>query len=176
MLCPKIPGFDWHSLTCLKGECPNCGFWRIPICHRELDRENDSLMSWRRFEMVTVGGKTKKGDVKKVIRLEYKLTSPRVFLAFAKPKISHFLMHQHVARWQDVQYKASVANLKEGEILSLIDFAENYSFKGQDEIQSQHWYNFQLTILVHITYSVNPSYNHLDSQLKGLKTDYYYYI
>jgi hypothetical protein len=42
--------------------------------------------------------------------------------------------------------------LKEGEVLSLIDFVENYSCKCQDEIQEQHWFNFQLSIMVHITY------------------------
>jgi hypothetical protein len=109
-------------------------------------------------------------------RLEYKRTSARVFLQFVASKIPQFIIHQHTARWQDVQYKACLANLQPGEVMSLIDFAENYSFKGQDEIQSQHWYNFQLTILVHITYSVNPSFNVLDPKSKRLKTNYFYYI
>jgi len=51
--------------------------------------------------------------------------------------------------------------LKEGEVLSLIDFIENYYSKREDEIQEQHWFNFQLSILVHITYQVNPTLNPL---------------
>ena len=66
--------------------------------------------------------------------------------------------------------------MKEGKILSLIDFAENYSFRNQNEIQSEHWFNFQLTILVHITYQVNSDWNPLDPQSKRLHTDYNYYI
>lgn len=125
--------------------------------------------------MVTAG-KTKKGELKRVIRLEYKLTSTRSFLAFAKPKIEQFIIHQFVASWQDKQYKNCLENLKENEVMSLIDFAENYSYKGQNEIQSQHWHNFQLSILVHITYTLNPEWDPLDSKSKRLRTDYFYYI
>jgi len=70
------------------------------------------------------------------------------------PKFSKFVMHNHVARWQDLQYMVSLEMLKESEILSLIDFIENYSFKCQYEIQEQHWFNFHLSILVHIIYQV----------------------
>ena len=40
-------------------------------------------------------------------------------------------------------------------VVSVIDFAENYSFKMQNEIQSMHWWSTQVTILVHITYVRN---------------------
>jgi hypothetical protein len=43
-------------------------------------------------------------------------------------------------------------------------------------MQSQHWYNFQLTILVHIMYSMNPHYDAMDKESKRLITTYYYYI
>ena len=33
-----------------------------------------------------------------------------------------------------------------------MDFAENYAFQPHDEIQSMHWFNVQVTLLVHITY------------------------
>jgi hypothetical protein len=72
------------------------------------------------------------------------------------PKVQQFIWHQHVARWQDSEFKSCLADLGPNQVISLIDFAENYSFKGQDKIQSQHWFNFQLTILVHIMYSLNP--------------------
>jgi len=132
-------------------------------------------MTWRRFEMIQAG-QSKSGDPRTVIRLEYKVTNPRSFLAYAKPKITQFVLHQFVAKWQDTQFKKSLDVLKDGEVMSLIDFAENYSFKGQDEIQSQHWFNFQLTILVHITYRKNPTFNPADQWSKKVITDYFYYI
>jgi hypothetical protein len=132
-------------------------------------------MAWRRFEKVPAG-KTKEGHLKYVFRLEFKLSNPSAFLAYAKPRIAEFVLHHHVAKWQDTAYKASIAKLKAGEVMSLIDFTKNYSFKGQNEVQSQHWYNFQLTILVHIMYTVNPFYDALDKDSKRLCTTYYYYI
>jgi hypothetical protein len=46
-LCPKAAGSAWHSLACLKNECEDCGFQRLPICDRELDPENQTQMAWR---------------------------------------------------------------------------------------------------------------------------------
>ena len=37
-------------------------------------------------------------------------------------------------------------------VVSVVDFAENYAFKEQNEVQSMHWYSSQVTIFVHITY------------------------
>jgi hypothetical protein len=93
--------------------------------------------------------------------LETKLTSPREFLAYVTPKFTKFVLHNHVAKWQDIAYKVSIEKLKVGEILSLIDFVKNYSFKEQNEVKKQHWYNFQMTILylVHITYKINLDHN-----------------
>lgn len=175
-LCPREVGSEWHSKKCLKGECATCGFQLLPLCEREVDPLNTTTMTWRRFEMVSARTNTKKGDPKKVIRLEYKVTTPREFLLYSEPKIKQFVWHQFVARWQDSQFKNSVQDLKQGEILSLIDFAENYSYKGQSEIQSQHWFSFQCTILVHITYQVNESHNPSDPKSKRLRTEYHYYI
>ena len=126
--------------------------------------------------MVSAGSKTRKGDPKQVIRLEYKVTIPRDFLIYAAPKMKQFVWHQFVACWQDCQFKNSVQNLKQGEMLSLVDFAQNYSYKGQNEIQSQHWFSFQCTILVHITYQINASHNPDDPKSKRLQTQYHYYI
>ena len=92
-------------------------------------------MTWRRFEKV-LAGKTRAGEPKHVLHLEYKSSIPRMFMAWVVPKIRHFVFHQHQAKWQDAIYKSSLALLQLGEVLSLIDFAENYSFKGQNEIQS----------------------------------------
>ena len=174
-LCPRPEDSEWHNLKCLRGECTDCGFHLIPLCDKEIDPESSSLLDWRRFEMVEAGV-NKKGDPKKVVRLEYKRTSARTFLDHAASKMEQFVLHQHVAKWQDNEFRACANSLQPGEIMSLVDFAENYSFKGQDEIQSQHWFNFQITILVHIMYSINPGYNPHDAKSKRLNTVYYYYL
>ncbi len=60
--------------------------------------------------------------------------------------------------------------LERDEVLSLIDFAKNYSFKHQNEVQEQHWYNFQLSISVHIVYTTNLKCDILDPWSPRLKT------
>ena len=94
---------------------------------------------------------------------------------YATPKIAEFVLHNHIALWQDKQFKKSIDDLRLGEVMSLIDFAENYSFKTQNEVQCEHWYSFQLTILVHITYTINPAYDPTDKKSKRMCTKYHYY-
>ena len=174
-LCPKSDEQEWHDLKCIKGECGKCGFQNVPLCEWERDPENEKLLEWKKFEMAPADT-NRIGEPKTVIRLKHKLTSARIFIDHAASKIPPFLIHQHTARWQDTQYRQSIDKLKPRELMSLIDYVENYTFKGLNEIQSQHWFNFQLTILVHITYRVNPQYNILDSKSKRHCTEYFYYI
>jgi hypothetical protein len=98
-------------------------------------------MSWRRFEKV-VGGKTREGEMKKVTHLEHKQTNLKMFLAYTTPKTQDFVLHNHVAQWQNNQYKSCLNQLREVEIMSLIDFTNNYSFKGQNEVHEEHWFIF----------------------------------
>lgn len=47
---------------------------------------------------------------------------------------------------QNSYFNFTKQNLKLGEILVVLDFAENYSFIHQDEIQSYYWAKSQATI------------------------------
>jgi hypothetical protein len=40
------------------------------------------------------------------IRLISKMTPPFEFLAFLKPKLSEFVIHNFESKWQDVQFKS----------------------------------------------------------------------
>ncbi len=62
-----------------------------------------------------------------------------------------------------------------GFIVLVIDFAKNYSFAIQNEVQSMHWHSYQISILVHITYHPNPNF-HLDDANSFLITKYHVYI
>jgi hypothetical protein len=46
--------------------------------------------------------------------------------------------------------------------------------KVHNEIQNMHWHNFQVTILVHITYRRNPNYDHVHPNSQVLKEVHYY--
>jgi len=53
-------------------------------------------------------------------------------------------------------------------------FFENYAFKVQNEIQDLNWFSFQIMILVHITYWLNPTYDPIKPRTKILKEVHYY--
>ena len=74
------------------------------------------------------------------------------FIQLVKTKLKIFITHNYVARWQGQQFKDCLLRFPDDVVVSVVDFAENYAFKEQNEVQSMHWYSSQVTIFVHITY------------------------
>lgn len=57
----------------------------------------------------------------------------------------------------------------------VVDFDENYNFEIHNEMQSMHWHNYQITILVHICWmqKLNPDLHDLNSHIL---MKYHFYI
>jgi hypothetical protein len=173
-MCPKVEDAEFHNLLCIRGECINCGFTKLKFCSRELDPDCQTMVTWRRFENVLVGQNDEGGD-RHALRLEHKSTSPSTLISYLQSKLAEFLIHNFEAKWQDAQFKSCMENLAPHEVVSVVDFAENYSFKDQNEVQSQHWFSFQVTILVHISFRLNPAWDTTDLSSRVL-TEYHFYI
>jgi hypothetical protein len=62
--------------------------------------------------------------------------------------------------------------LAEGVILSHIDFAENYDFRFQNEIQSEYYESITVMILVYITYRVQVNWE--SGENKVIKEAHFY--
>ena len=60
--------------------------------------------------------------------------------------------HSFIAKQQALYLKHAKENLSEGEVVVIGDFAENYSFVMQDEVQGFHWTNTQATIHPFVAY------------------------
>ena len=60
--------------------------------------------------------------------------------------------HSFIAKFQSNYLRECKGNLEENEIIILGDFAENYSFVVQDEVQGFHWNNLQCTLHAVIVY------------------------
>jgi len=55
-----------------------------------------------------------------------------------------------------------------------VDYVENYSFQWQNEMQSQHRFNFQVMILVHLTFRVQVDWDgNLESKIV---IEYHFYF
>ena len=74
-------------------------------------------------------------------------------------KIQQYIQHVDVAWWQDDQFRIYLETLPLGRILSVVDFAENYTLQPQNEIQSQYYHLEQVSIMVHIMYRHGPDNN-----------------
>lgn len=150
ILCPKDDLCEWHKRECIFGECDACGIELLRVCPFEEQGDSNRKLQWKRFEMVDV--LTTKGEQRKKLQLVYKETTSDEFLAYFNPKLQLFVQHSFIARWEDSQFRQCLENFQSDTIVSVVDFAENYSFTVQNEVQSMHWHSYQVTILVHISF------------------------
>jgi hypothetical protein len=61
-------------------------------------------------------------------------------------------LHHHTNESQMSLFKVAKESLKEGEVLLICDFAENYTFTFQDEVQAAHWAPLQATLHCSVAY------------------------
>ena len=66
--------------------------------------------------------------------------------------VPSFLDHTFVKRKQQSFFRKCTQDMSDGEIAVQIDFAENYAVKEQDEIQSAHWSNNQITVFTGVVW------------------------
>ena len=156
-LCVCLKGeFDmWHKKRCLLGECQDCGVLKkLLFCPSELSPHSAALVKWKRFENVEVGINLDSGDPKFIVQEAYKETLPFELVNFFKPILQKFICHNYIAKWQDTQARLALSSLREGDLLSYLDFAKNYTFQVQDEVQSEYYRSVSVTFSIHITYRV----------------------
>lgn len=147
VVCPKEKEAEWHKLQCMLGTCGACP--KPLFCPQEMNNVG-SAVRWKAYEYGTE--KTKFGVEKKRIKLIYKETTPLEVIDQFKMHLKIFIAHNFRSYWQHTQFKECISNFPDDVVLSVVDFAENYTFKVQNEIQSMHWHNDQCTIMVHICY------------------------
>lgn len=151
ILCPKPTSSEFHAKSCLLGDCNACGTSRLMLCPNEVS--NDALLlSVKVFEDIETEHCDEEGNKKKRKDLLVKSLKVQDFISLFQKHIATFTKHNFIVRWQSQQFKNCLLKFPNDVVVSVIDFAENYSFKEQNEIQSMHWYSSQVTILVHITY------------------------
>ena len=81
------------------------------------------------------------------------------FISELHGKIQQYIQHVDMAQWQAEQFRICRDTFPLGTILSVVDFAENYTLQPQNEIQSQYYHSEQVSIMVHIRYRHGPDSN-----------------
>ena len=155
LLCPKPTDAMFHYRPCLIGECKKCGTKKLHLCMKEVSTNNFQV-TIKVFEDIATANTDEESRVKKEKDVVTKHMGSKDFIVLLKRHISSFIKHNYFARWQAQQYKQCLIKFPDDVVVSVIDFAGNYTFKEQNEIQSMHWFSLQVTILVHITYVCHP--------------------
>lgn len=71
---------------------------------------------------------SKKGKALKRLTLVYKKTTSDEFIDYLKPNLDFFVKHNFVARWEDKQFRECLKSFPQDSGVSIVDFAENYTF------------------------------------------------
>lgn len=74
------------------------------------------------------------------------------FIPYFYEKIEKLITHDFMKNEQSKFLKERKQSLKEGELIVICDFAENYSFVVQNAVQGYHWNNKQATIHPFVVY------------------------
>ena len=90
-------------------------------------------------------------------------TSIIEFLELLVDAISKLTVHSFIAKCQARYLKDRKDNLLETSCIALLDFAENYKFMVQDEIQGFHWNNISCTLHPVALYSMKDGKLHCSS-------------
>lgn len=154
MLCPRPKDHEYHARRCLLGECPRCGVRKLSFCPYEIAIDSKEVVV-KIFKDVGIGQVNAEGKEKKRKDLAVERMKSSTFILLFSDHLKSFVKHNFVFRWQAQQFKDCLLKFPSDVVVSVVDFAENYSFKVQNEIQSMHWWSTQVTILVHISYIKN---------------------
>lgn len=122
------------------------------------------MMPWHSFEYIMVGT-TKEGKPECVLKLEYKATNSTTSLDFLKPKLKQLIFHQLVPSDRNNTENVELAN---DFFIPCIDL---YTIWHKTKFKAPHRYNFQIIILVHVTWIFNL--DHMSSDPKRTVVDGY---
>ena len=117
-------------------------------------------MTWNQWERVEVTVTGKKNKPPKVVKKTKNVckegTINDVFISL-RSKLPNFLEHVFVKRKQSSYFEERKSTLQLEEAIVQVNFPENYSCKHQDEIQSAHWNQQQITLFTVAVWTINEA-------------------
>ncbi|XP_070201835.1 uncharacterized protein [Littorina saxatilis] len=157
-LCEKT-GTGFHSKACVDRECELCGIKLIrPHVQPVLETSADTIVTWKRWTITK--GEYRQRDGQLATTSKRMLTTCQgpfdQLVCELEEELKPFARHITNAEWQHQQFSHLKENLPDKWVLFVMDFAENYSCFYQDEAQSAHWNQNQVTIHPVVAYYVCP--------------------
>ena len=130
-----------QQMKCIERNCSECGANKLEG-HFGSIANSSEMVNWYQWESKKVT--EPKPSTKKILAL--KSTSLKTLLKEMIKDASDLSSHLFFANWKYKQFSSLKERMPNNTLLCVMDFAENYSTKYQDECQSAHWCYDQITI------------------------------
>ena len=105
------------------------------------------------------------------MKLQTMLLPRQEFIDFTVRKIEAVIPHSFITKSQNLYIKQGKENLGFNEVLILMDFAENYNFVLQNEVQSYHWSHSSCSVHPVVIYSRNGDGTIIETSLCFISDD-----
>ena len=118
-------------------------------------------------------------QVLKRIDLQQEENYVKEFLRKFETKIYNYTKHLHRDQWRDLEFKKFGEIFSPRTILSIVDFAKNYTFVAKNEIKCEYYHPDQVSMLVHILYRHDKqNVDHIESisENQHVIKEYHFYI
>ena len=141
ILCEIGDGQQFYKTSCLDGTCLFCGSLQLLSTCERMDSKHaigNEIVDYKKFKTVTYtlkdGKQGKRCDlvIEKILVYEF-------MKIFHEKIIYEYVRHTHRARWLDLQFKLCKDTFPLDTIVSVVDFAENYTLQPQNEVQEKYY-------------------------------------
>ena len=133
---------DTDNKICMVHRCSNCP-GKVALkefLHSEIDDDDDEPIVYQQWET------TDRCTMRTLV------SSPMEYIDILCDAIDNLTSHSYIARCQSRYLTTRKNCLDSSSCIVLLDFAENYQFHIQDEIQGFHWNQSQCTIHAVVIY------------------------
>ena len=130
------------------GKCNRCPKWLHQVRNMvDIDTSSEvEWCHWERLEQITTSKKEKTKKKSKTMKKICKLGTVDKAIQSLEDQMPYFLQHVYVKSQQSAFFDAKEANLTQSKALVQVEFAENYTCKHQDDVQSAHWHKQQIIL------------------------------
>ena len=143
----KQTGLD-PMISCIDRKCGKCGTSLLmQYLDPLLQNCSSKMTTWQRWGQTCYGPENKK----RVTILRH-TGSIKMLVDELLQEMTTFSRHLFNAKWQQLQFYKCIRTPLQDEVITVMDFAENYQCLLQQEVQSAHWYQMQVTLHPIIAY------------------------
>ena len=134
---------DYPDALCLNQECAKCGQHQLQDHYKEiLEKYGGTELTYHRWETILLPAKD--GSTKRCMSCVQRKTDFKDFMKEFERDIK--------ASWQMSQLEKCKESMTQNDAVIIMDFAENYTCRFQNEVQSAFWDSNQITIHPMMTY------------------------